>query len=41
MMRKLGTVQKEKVLENKGSFLDTKFWKKNVKGAISTCSRKP
>jgi hypothetical protein len=27
MMRRLGIVQKEKVLENIGRFLDTKFWR--------------
>jgi hypothetical protein len=27
MMRRLGIVQNERVLENKRRFLDTKFWK--------------
>jgi hypothetical protein len=28
MMRRLGTVQKGRVLENRGRFLDIEFWKK-------------
>jgi hypothetical protein len=31
MMRRLGTVQKGKVLENRGRFLDIEFWRKEWK----------
>jgi hypothetical protein len=28
MMKRLGIVQKERILENRGRFLDTKIWRK-------------
>jgi hypothetical protein len=41
MMRRLGIVQKEKVMENKGGILKHTILERRVKGVVGTCNRKP
>jgi hypothetical protein len=41
MMRRLGTVQKERVQENRGEILKYIVLERKVRGIVGTCNRKP